>query len=236
MIYIYYTDNHEIKSQHQDSDLNSVLVDINIHNLSNERKVDLYKDSEATYKVVDNFLVERTSKERSEFLISIGQLVIANTEKIDDNGQIVSKTNKEKYTDNLISESDYKKILCDQVKINIYNKFNNEIENGFHYANLQFQANEESTNRITKAVSLVDKSYQLTNVYNLPTWVSNSLDENGLDIRYTFVDYSDLINFAIQMGLFWESCFFKAKNLCDDKENSTIEQLENFDVDAKWNE
>jgi hypothetical protein len=226
------------------------IIHINKHprnELSNEEVYANYDESihkiifyqgynESAHKIVNQEVVIKTPKERVQYLINLGQLTISNTDKIDDDGNIVTKTDKEKYQDGIITEQEYRNILYSNRKNQIRNKLEYELEYGFVYNALQFQASEESTTRIVKTVNMVDKVYQLTNEYQLPTWVSNSNDENGLDVRYTFVDYQDMISFSLAMGNFWQNNFFKAKNLCDCHIELTIQELENFNIDEAWND
>lgn len=218
MIYIYSKQNGSKISEHQDSDKYNVILDVELYNNTHTDKID--------YIQSDSF-----PPSGMYFIENYGY--IYNSQKLE-NGLVVERTIKEKYDNQVISEFYYRSYLYEQVKQKIYDKFEHELEYGFFYANLQFQATEESTNRIGKAVALVDKGYSLTNEYLLPIWVSNTKDENDNDKRYAFSDYNDLINFSIQIGLFWQECFFNAKNLCDRKIILSIDELENYDIDSRW--
>ena len=107
------------------------------------------------YHKIENFkVVGRTPKEITEFRIENGiDSPLTNSQKIDDDGNIIEKTNKEKYLDGILIESYYKELLIDNLTNVINNKFNTVIESGTTYKDKNFQANEISCNRINNAIT-----------------------------------------------------------------------------------
>lgn len=179
---------------------------------------------ESVHKIENGQLVSRTPKERTEFLIQNGELEISNTDKVDDDGQIVPKTNKEKYNDGILTEAEYRNILESNVKNSIYAHFTNTLEWGTTYNGKTFQCNEQSCNRINNAISKSEISGVVA-----PAWIASD------DTQYPINDLQDLRNLGLAIGNYFEQCFYKRTQLRDAVSAKTILQLESYNIDIEWN-
>lgn len=238
---------------------NQIIQVVNISYVSNLSNNIIYPDYDSNINNIiftqywnDNIqsivveLLGKTPKQITQYLIDNNLISFDNSLKITDNGMLFAKTNKELYNEdntNIEYIRNYKSELYEKIDKDIIDYFNKITEGftnhlgeykGFSYSNLKFQANEESTTRIDKAISLVDKIYSISFQYVFPTWISNSQDINGNDIRYNFMNYSDLIQFAISMAGHWQYNFIKMKDLKDNKIFLSIEELENYNIEDEW--
>lgn len=113
--------------------------------------------------------------------------------------------------------------LRKRIKKIIYDYFDIIIEQGFLYKEIYFQANEESTNRVVKAIKLFEDTGILSD------W--NATDNSV----YYFEDAADLNQFSIEMAIFWAKNFKKRTTLRNELINLNEQELLNYDIITRWN-
>lgn len=87
-----------------------------------------------------------------------------------------------------------------------------ELLSGYQYNNHVFQVDEISRSNITgKALAL-----QLDPTIGSINWITNSKDDKGLDIVYTFTR-EEFIKFAIEVHKYYEDMVFKYKDYNKEK-------------------
>jgi hypothetical protein len=173
-------------------------------------------------------------KDWTEYLISIGIKKIEPTQKVDNEGSIISKTKEELYQEDLISKTEYIRYISPQVSTYAEQK---ALEGG-NYDSHRFRCDEISANRISNAIMQA----QLFPEDMTPAWVSEyKVDSQGVKIEgtdnaYYPIDSIDkLKNLGQFIGRFWRTCFYKRRTILDILPNKTKEELLVFDLDFEWN-
>lgn len=158
---------------------------------------------------------------------------ITSNQKFDENSQLVQKTQKELYSEKLITNAQYIEYLTNEIEL----FYNNQILHGTIHDGCRFRCDETSKGRISEAV-LEMQTFPSDKV---TAWISEcKVNSNGIDIdgteNYQYQITSDqmLLDLAKAIKDFWKICFYTRRLMLDDLPNKTDLELEQYDISSEW--
>jgi hypothetical protein len=153
------------------------------------------------------------------------------------NNEIVDKTEKELFESSLLSESEYKEILIDNIIVGINNYYNDLLIHGFILNGYRIKIDDKSKTLMSEAVN-----YYNTFNFLVPSWISESkVDSNNNDIEGQEnapieINTIDDLKLIVSKGAeYWTQNFYIRRSLIDSLVSLNLTELENYSIGDRWN-